>query len=365
MAARSHHGHPCHVRDLAGAVARIRARQAGPPGEDRPAVLRHRVVDEQPLHPHLVADANVPDASGHGRVGRDEVVIGDLLEIEGWGESPGPAEGAGEFSAHVLHLPIRPVGDRLPPDDADVLDVAGIGLVADVDQRVAPVLRDDQPRNIVDGPGRERVGIAFDDRGEHGPIARRLDGLARLVPSGCSSARRLADRHTSTAGTPWRARAGELSRGSIIMLRAWKGRLLCTRFVPVPEMRRALWRGGGVLAMAIGLMALAHSRSHAQGILDFVSFDGIDYLRWAEEPGRPLEWGDLGVEFATVGCSIGEDRRGCPFGVDAAAAFMPAGTRMYAVRGHATEFRLAAVWRDRIFLYQAWRNPRAKVGGKL
>ena len=130
-------------------------------------------------------------------------------------------------------------------------------------------------------------------------------------------------------------------------------------------MRRALWRGGGVLAMAIGLMALADSRSHAQGILDFVSFDGIDYLRWAEEPGRPLEWGDLGVEFATVGCSIGEDRRGCPFGVDAAAAFMPAGTRMYAVRGHATEFRLAAVWTDRIFLYQAWRNPRAKVGSKL
>ncbi|PYM47317.1 MAG: hypothetical protein DME16_13020, partial [Candidatus Rokuibacteriota bacterium] len=120
-----------------------------------------------------------------------------------------------------------------------------------------------------------------------------------------------------------------------------------------------------MLAMAIGLMALTDSRSHAQGILDFVSFDGIDYLRWAEEPGRPLGRGDLGVEFATVGCSIGEDRRGCPFGVDAAAAFMPAGTRMYAVRGHATEFRLAAVWRDRIFLYQAWRNPRAKVGGKL
>src|SRR5258705_3571174 len=44
---------------------------------------------------------------------------------------------------------------------------------------------------------------------------------------------------------------------------------------------------------------------------------------------------------------------------------MPAGTRMYAVRGYATEFRLAAAWRDRLFLYQAWRNPRAKVGGDL
>jgi hypothetical protein len=148
------------------------------------------------------------------------------------------------------------------------------------------------------------------------------------------------------------------------MLGTWKGRHLCSRFAPVLEMRRAIWRGGGVLAMAIGLMALAGA-AEAQGLLDFVSFDGIDYLRWAEEPGRTLGRDDLGVEFATVGCSIGEDRRGCVFGVDAAAAFMPTGTRMYAVRGHSTEFRLAAVWRDRIFLYQAWRNPRAKVGGTL
>jgi hypothetical protein len=139
-----------------------------------------------------------------------------------------------------------------------------------------------------------------------------------------------------------------------------KGRLLSSRSGPGSEVRR----GGGVLAIAIGLIALT-GPAEAQGILDFVTFDGIDYIRWAEEPGRPLVRGDLGVEFATVGCSVGEDRRGCPFGVDAAAAFMPAGTRMYAVRGHATDFRLAAVWRDRIFLYQAWKNPRARVGGKL
>ena len=44
---------------------------------------------------------------------------------------------------------------------------------------------------------------------------------------------------------------------------------------------------------------------------------------------------------------------------------MPAGTHIYAVRGYRTEFRLAAVWNDRIFLYQAWRNPRAKVGSDL
>jgi len=129
----------------------------------------------------------------------------------------------------------------------------------------------------------------------------------------------------------------------------------------------AAWRtrlGRGLAALGIAVVALI-GRGDAQGLLDFVTFDGIDYIRWASEPGRPLARSDLGAEFATVGCSMGEDRRGCPFGVDAAAAFMPAGTRMFAVRGYATEFRLAAVWTDRLFLYQAWRNPRAKVGAAL
>ena len=121
---------------------------------------------------------------------------------------------------------------------------------------------------------------------------------------------------------------------------------------------------GGAVALALGVVALA-GPAGASGILDFVSFDGIDYIRWAEEPGRALTASDLGMEFATVGCSLGEDLRGCPYGVDAGAAFMPAGTRLYAVRGYATEFRLAAISQGRIFLYQAWRNPRARTGGDL
>ncbi len=116
-----------------------------------------------------------------------------------------------------------------------------------------------------------------------------------------------------------------------------------------------------VVLMILGLV----SRAEAQGIFDFITFDGVHYLRWAEEPGRALTRADLGIEFATVECSYGEDRVGCAFGRDAAAAFMPAGTRVYAVRGYRTEFRLAAVVKERVFLYQVWRNPRAKVGGDL
>ncbi len=124
---------------------------------------------------------------------------------------------------------------------------------------------------------------------------------------------------------------------------------------------------GRAVAAALALAALGAlaARSDAQSILDFITFDGIDYIRWAEEPGRALGADDLGVEFAVVGCSFTEDRRGCPFGTDAAAAFMPTGSRIYMVKGYSTDFRLAAVWQEKIYLYQAWRNPRAKVGGDL
>ncbi|HXL45157.1 MAG TPA: hypothetical protein VN977_00995 [Candidatus Binatia bacterium] len=122
-------------------------------------------------------------------------------------------------------------------------------------------------------------------------------------------------------------------------------------------MRAAL----ALLALALGSVAFADATT----LLDYITFDGIDYIRFADEPGRPLTRGDLGPEFAIIECSFGEDTRGCPYGVDAAAAFMPSGTRVYAIRGYPTNFRLAAVWKDRIFLYQAWRNPRAKVGADL
>ena len=119
------------------------------------------------------------------------------------------------------------------------------------------------------------------------------------------------------------------------------------------------------IVVALAVVLVAAGSAGASTILDYITFDGIDYIRWPEEPGRGLAQSDLGLEFAVIECSFGEDLRGCPFGVDASAAFLPAGTRVYAVRGHATSFRLAAVWQDRIFLYQAWQNPRAKTGGDL
>jgi hypothetical protein len=124
-------------------------------------------------------------------------------------------------------------------------------------------------------------------------------------------------------------------------------------------------RSAARAVLLAGLLAWP-ARAGATTLLDYVTFDGIDYIRWTtEEPGRPLTRDDLGPEFAVVECSFGEDTRSCAYGVDASAAFLPSGTRVYAVRGYPTNFRLAATWKDRIFLYQAWRNPRAKVGADL
>ena len=91
----------------------------------------------------------------------------------------------------------------------------------------------------------------------------------------------------------------------------------------------------------------------------------MHYIRWPEEPGRALTRDDLGIEWAMVECAHYDDRKDCPFGKDAAAAFLPAGTPIYAVKGYRTNSRLAAVVKDRVFLYTAWRNAKARTGRDL
>jgi len=134
---------------------------------------------------------------------------------------------------------------------------------------------------------------------------------------------------------------------------------------PARRRARAARRAVAAALALLATLAPAGGGPAASTLLDFVTLDGIDYIRWPDEPGRALERADLGPEFAAIACSLGEDARGCAFGQDAAAAFLPAGTRMYAVRGYATEFRLAAISSGRVLLYQVWRNPRARRGANL
>src|ERR1700730_6391972 len=111
--------------------------------------------------------------------------------------------------------------------------------------------------------------------------------------------------------------------------------------------------------VAPGRAAARPGSPSTASLLDFVTFDGIDYIRFLDEPGRALTRDDLGIEFATVACSIGEDNRTCSYGLDGGAAFLPAGTKVYAVHGYATEFRLAAVGRGAGHLSPAGRNTHA------
>ena len=117
-----------------------------------------------------------------------------------------------------------------------------------------------------------------------------------------------------------------------------------------------------VLALLLGLVAVA-AYAEASTTLDFVTFDGVAYIRWQDEPGRSLTPDDLGIEFGTVQCSLGEDVRGCPRTASTAAppSCRPA-RGMHVVRGHPTEFRLAAVWRDPVFLYPGLAQSASEGG---
>lgn len=109
------------------------------------------------------------------------------------------------------------------------------------------------------------------------------------------------------------------------------------------------------VALALVIVLVSLTAAHAYTVVDFVTFNGIDYLRSSGEMGRPLERTDLGDEVAVV----------APGGT--VVSRLPAGTRLHVVKGYAKSFRIAAVPAkgDEILLYQAWRNAGAKVGSDL
>jgi hypothetical protein len=97
-----------------------------------------------------------------------------------------------------------------------------------------------------------------------------------------------------------------------------RGALCLRRAATTPPFGRRLDRGApaaygvGVMrtigvAVALGVafvVAQFPAAAGASTLLDYVTFDGIDYIRWAEESGRELGRDDLGAEFAVVECDI-------------------------------------------------------------
>ena len=108
------------------------------------------------------------------------------------------------------------------------------------------------------------------------------------------------------------------------------------------------------LALALLVVLVSVTTAYAYTVVDFITFNGSEYIRDSGEVGRPLERDDLGDELAVVAPGGGS-----------VVSRLPVGTRVYGVRGYATSFRIAAVAGEEILLYQAWRGAGAKVGSDL
>jgi hypothetical protein len=104
--------------------------------------------------------------------------------------------------------------------------------------------------------------------------------------------------------------------------------------------------------------------------VDFIKANGVMYLAsdyaGDERLGRALTDADLGAEQFRVKQRLTDGSRpGGYLPVDGDAAFVAAGEPVYAVKGYATTFRLAARRDGRIVTYEADSNPAAKSGRDL
>ena len=123
-----------------------------------------------------------------------------------------------------------------------------------------------------------------------------------------------------------------------------------------------------IIFIAVGLFATTAS---ASSIRNFLNFGGIRYIDSGRN-GRELRDEDLGAEVTKVKFKFPRadaSGRRAPepsYGPDEAyAASLDVGTSIYAVKGYATTFRLAARRDGRIVLYEANTNPKAQKGADL
>jgi hypothetical protein len=98
--------------------------------------------------------------------------------------------------------------------------------------------------------------------------------------------------------------------------------------------------------------------------VDFVRWDGIEYLTRVPAVGRELTEADLGPLVFQVKQTLAQTRQHDPTYEpgDGDAAFVAVGEPVYAVRGYATWFRVAAHHSGRLVLYEANHNASAKLG---
>lgn len=99
---------------------------------------------------------------------------------------------------------------------------------------------------------------------------------------------------------------------------------------------------------------------------DFLRFGGVTYYVADHGVGRPLERGDLGPRFAVVRANAPESDPAHTYRMrDGDAAFVPAGSPVFTVKGYRPSFRLAASHRGHLRLYEADAADGARTGADL
>jgi hypothetical protein len=129
-------------------------------------------------------------------------------------------------------------------------------------------------------------------------------------------------------------------------------------------------RVGTTIIIAIAFLVTSVS---ATIVANFLKFGGITYIatgRIVRELGRELRDEDLGPEITKVKFNLlGTANRSAPepaYGPDEPfAAHLEIGTSIYAVKGYATTFRLAARKGGKLFLFETETNPKARKGADL
>nr|MDQ6875646.1 hypothetical protein [Actinomycetota bacterium] len=110
------------------------------------------------------------------------------------------------------------------------------------------------------------------------------------------------------------------------------------------------------------------TRPHAENTMvdyvDFVMLGGREYI--SAGPPATIPTAMLGAPVGSVRCQLDKIKPAVDYrSRDGDAAILPAGTRLYAVRGYPASFRLAAVARGRARLYEVDTAPAARRGVDL
>lgn len=121
--------------------------------------------------------------------------------------------------------------------------------------------------------------------------------------------------------------------------------------------------------LAAALLLVSCGYPTHRDYVDFVKANGITYIGadyFGARIGRALVDADLGPEQFRVKQMLSAAPQGPNYRIaDGDSAFVPAGEPVYAVKGYAPTFRLAARREGRLVLYEADSNPAAKTGRDL